>query len=180
MVSERLSEDEPLDISTHLHDDLTGLPRRAIFDDRLRHARGRAERRSEVLGVVLLEFGAPEDFTDAFRSDESLRELLAERVTDPLRISDTVAVYRPTQLAILLEDVSSQIGAQLAISRIMEMGQMPTIVGGRHFVPIIKAGVAVSLPPHIPAEELMGQVESALERAYRRDGSNFVCHGGLF
>jgi len=101
-------------------------------------------------------------------------------VTEPLRISDTVAVYGPTRLGIILEDVSSLIGAQLAVSRIMETGQLPTVVGGRSFTPVIKAGIAVSLPPHIPADELLAQAESALERSYRRDGPNFVCHGGMF
>ena len=130
MVSERRSDPEPFDITAHLHDPLTGLPRREIFEDRLRHACQRAERRSEVIGVVLLEFATPEDAGGDFSTHESLRELLAARVTDPLRISDAVAVYGPTQLAIILEDVSSQIGAQVAVGRMMEMSRMPMIVEG--------------------------------------------------
>ena len=176
MVSEPRPADEPADISSYLYDDCTGLPQRAIFEDRLRHARQRAERRSEVFAVVLLEFAAPEDLTDGVRSQESLRELLAARVTEPLRISDTVAVFDPTQLAIILEDVSNEIGAQVAVARMMEIGRIPSIVDGQTFAPIVKAGIAVSAPPHIAADVLLDQAERALDRSYERGGSNFVTY----
>lgn len=176
MVSERRPADEPTDIRVHLHDHTTGLPRRAIFEDRLRHVQQLAERRSEVFAVVLLEFAAPEDSSADVRSEESLLEALAERATEPLRISDTVAVYGPSQLAIILEDVSNQLGALVAVARMMKMGRAPSVVGGQTFVPVIKAGIAVSAPPHVEAEQLLDQAEQALLRAYECDGSNFVTY----
>lgn len=184
MVSERRPTDEPAageppdqepaDIGPYLHDDTTGLPRREIFEDRLRHARSRAERRSEVFAIVLLEFVAPDDLPD--QSAEALREALAARVTEPLRISDTVAVYGPTELAIILEDVSNQIGAQVAVARMMEIGRMPSVIAGKSFSPVIKAGIAVSAPPHITVEQLVDQAEQALRKAYERQGSDFVTY----
>ena len=176
MVSERNPSEPPVDIRRFLHDDTTGLPRRPIFEDRLRHARARAERRSEVFAVVLMEFAAPPEAASLLQSDPTLRAELAARVTEPLRISDTVAVFDATQLAIILEDTSNMIGAQIAVSRMLQSGHVPLVAAGQSFVPVIKAGLAVTSPPHIPADRLLEQADLALERAYDRDGSDFVTY----
>lgn len=176
VVSERQPVPPPIDIRSYLHDDYTGLPRRAIFEDRLRHARVRAERRSEVYAVVLIEFAAPPEVAGLLQTDPAARAMLAERVTDPLRISDTVAVFDAAQLAVILEDTSSVLGAQAAVSRMMQAGQAPIAVQGQNFQPVLKVGLAVSSPPHVPAGKLLEHADIALSRAYGREGSDYVTY----
>jgi len=75
------------------HDDLTGLPNRFLFNDRVRQAIGRASERGEQLAVMFIdldEFKLINDTLGHAVGDELL-QVIAQRLRDSLRGCDTVA-----------------------------------------------------------------------------------------
>jgi diguanylate cyclase (GGDEF)-like protein len=89
-----------------LHDPLTGLPNRALFDSMLTtaaHRVHRAGRRGVVVLADLDNFKAVNDIYGHRCGDEVLRAV-ARRLTDVLRRADIVARLGGDEFAILLED----------------------------------------------------------------------------
>jgi diguanylate cyclase (GGDEF)-like protein len=76
-----------------LHDSLTGLPNRVLFQDRIEVALANARRTSGRAAVLLLDLDGFKEINDALghaSGDELLREL-AVRLRDTLRDTDTIA-----------------------------------------------------------------------------------------
>lgn len=90
-----------------MHDPLTGIPNRALFDDRLRHALARAARHKGRLGVVYLDLDGFKPVNDRLghaAGDEVLVEV-ARRLGVMVRTSDTIARLGGDEFGILFENV---------------------------------------------------------------------------
>jgi diguanylate cyclase (GGDEF)-like protein/PAS domain S-box-containing protein len=90
-----------------LHDGLTGLPNRTMFNQRLSHAidqSARYGRRLAVLFIDLDRFKVINDTLGHDAGDELLRET-AQRFRNVLRTSDTVARLGGDEFVVLIEDV---------------------------------------------------------------------------
>jgi diguanylate cyclase (GGDEF)-like protein len=92
------------------HDPLTGLPNRALFEDRISHAAARAARRKSLLAVVLFDLDQFKPVNDRFghaAGDAVLIEV-GRRLSARVRGSDTVARLGGDEFVVLFEDVIDQ------------------------------------------------------------------------
>jgi GGDEF domain-containing protein len=149
-----------------------GLPTWDLFRDRLEHCLARARRSKTAFGVALIAARCLDQTGAAVDEPEGWWQVLADRLQTLVRSSDTVAMAPDRRFALLLEDVSDSRGAAIGLDRtlseITEFGHE-----GHVWQVELRAGVAVSRPPHRPAEEILLKVEVALLHAMERPGTGF-------
>ena len=93
-----------------LHDALTGLPNRALFEDRLKHAIASAKRREQKFAVGMLDIDRFKMINDTLGhavGDQLLQEV-ASRLHRALRAHDTVARMGGDEFLILLVDIDDR------------------------------------------------------------------------
>jgi diguanylate cyclase (GGDEF)-like protein len=131
-----------------LYDELTGLPNRALFRDRIQHALLTAQREKRSAAVLLLDVDRFREINDALgheAGDLLLRELGA-RIHDVLRASDTFARLGGDEFGILVPQASVDDGVLLA-ARVHEALEAPFSIGGLPLEVATSVGIAV-YPEH--------------------------------
>ena len=118
------------------HDPLTGLPNRALFVDRLRHALARADRRREPLAVLFLDLDEFKNVNDGIghEAGDELLVAVARILRANLRPMDTAARLGGDEFAILLEDLSEAEAGTVAAHRILAALEAPIPIAGREVV----------------------------------------------
>ena len=101
-----------------LHDHLTGLPNRSVFDDRLEHALQRRRNGHGGVAVLFIDIDGFKRLNDSFghgAGDDVLREAAA-RIRSAVRPHDTVARLGGDEFTVLCEGIDGDRGA-LAVGR---------------------------------------------------------------
>jgi diguanylate cyclase (GGDEF)-like protein/PAS domain S-box-containing protein len=92
------------------HDQLTNLPNRALFLDRLQTALARAHRGHSKLAILYLDLDKFKQVNDTYghiTGDHLLQEV-ARRLTDCIRESDTVGRLGGDEFIVLLDDIAQR------------------------------------------------------------------------
>ncbi len=141
------------------HDDLTRLPNRAMFVDRLQHALALHQRDERPLAVVLFDvddFKAVND-RHGHAAGDLLLERVAERLRGCVRPGDTLARLGGDEFAVLLEDGGDP---TVPAARILDALQEPVAVDGTDITVAISVGVAL-----LPGDAVPASVDAILSHA---------------
>lgn len=113
-----------------LHDELTGLPNRRLFYDRLANQLLVAQRHGRPAGVLLLDIDGFKEVNDTLGHDagDQLLTSFAVRMNEVLRSSDTVARLGGDEFAILPVEVESIDGLIVAAKKVLEAVDEPLLV----------------------------------------------------
>ncbi len=161
----------------HFYDDETGLPSWELFQDRLGHALVRAGRSSQALATALLWAQYVNEAGVVAPDPPGWRAGIAQRLRLIVRRGDTVAAAPDDLFALLMEDVTSSLGASVGIERTLaDIGDLE--LHGAILRVEFHAGVSVSGPPHLSAAELLLESEVALLRSMKRPGTDFALYDG--
>jgi diguanylate cyclase (GGDEF)-like protein/PAS domain S-box-containing protein len=159
------------------HDELTGLPNRSLFLDRLGHAIKLSSRRSErwfaVLFLDLDHFKTVNDSLGHVLGDQLLISV-ARRLGSCLRTYDTIARFGGDEFVILLEDVEST-GEVLSIAdRILSEITTPFILAGHEMIIRTSIGIVYSSPVYEKAEEMLRDADIAMYQAKATGRGRYV------
>ena len=130
-ATERLAFEERLRHQA-LHDALTGLPNRTLFDDRIRQAIHSAHRDRSAFAILLMDLDRFKEINDTFghRSGDLVLRELATRLERELRESDTVARLGGDEFAMLLPGTDA-LGAALVAEKISHALRQPVVIEGQ-------------------------------------------------
>ena len=167
-VSERRILEEELR-ERALHDDLTGLPNRALFLDRAQQALDRLRRRPAPLVMAFLDLDDFKAVNDTYghRAGDELLVEMARRLVDWVRPGDTVARLGGDEFALLLEDTDLDT-ARLVVERMLEAAAVPVVVGDDAIVVSMSIGLAEALDDVRDPDQLLVEADTAMYTAKQR------------
>jgi diguanylate cyclase (GGDEF)-like protein/PAS domain S-box-containing protein len=174
-ITDRKGFEEKL-LHDALHDDLSGLPNRALFMDRLRQSMERSRREPDRLTAVLFldldNFKIVNDSLGHLVGDELLIQI-SGTLAAALRPSDTIARVGGDEFAILLEGGRDVSDAVRVADRIHDRLSTPINLGGHEVFITASIGIAVHTPEYERPEDLLRDADTAM---YRAKSSGRACH----
>ena len=153
------------------HDSLTGLPNRALFIDRVEHARARQARDVSALGVLFVDlddFKTVNDTRGHLAGDALLQEI-GQKIASVLRSADTIARLGGDEFAVLLEDLQGTEEATGVADRILQTIASVSSVGENEVSTSASIGIVIeSTPGSRASDELLRDADIAMYAAKRR------------
>ena len=119
-----------------MHDLLTGLPNRSLFQDRVQHTFAHAKRYKTQPALIFIEFEDLTKISDSLgekSSNEVLKEL-TKRLIDSKRESDTLARFGFDKFALLLENVPGEAELEIVTQRIITTLAEPLGINGQKYL----------------------------------------------
>ncbi len=153
-----------------LHDELTQLPNRTLYHDRLEQAILLARRNSQAFTLMALDMDRFKQINETlgYHAGDMVLQEASYRLKSILRASDTVARLGGDEFAMLLPAALSPEEATVVARRIIEVLKAPLIVDGRSVD--IGASVGITIFPQHgeDAATLLRRADSALYVAKRK------------
>lgn len=156
-----------------LHDPLTGLPNRALFEERLTHAVSRAQRNHSITAVFFADIDRFKLVNDTYGhsvGDELLRAV-ALRLTDAVRPSDTLARLSGDEFAFLCEDLHDLSDLDAIIGRITEAFDGPFVLATTTLLVTVSIGVAFAGHGEQISLTMLARADAAMYEAKREGGA---------
>ena len=145
-ISERKRNEEYI---RHLaeHDSLTGLPNRALLQDRLIQAMARAERAHSRLALIYIDLDRFKLINDTLGHPvgDALLQEVAHRLQDTVRVSDTVSRQGGDEFLVLLDEIENADDAARVAQKMLDLLAQPCWVTGHELN--ITPSIGISLYP---------------------------------
>jgi two-component system cell cycle response regulator len=153
-----------------LHDSMTGLPNRDLFDDRLTHAIALAKRHAWTLAVMFLDLDRFKCINDTHGhavGDGVLKEV-AKRLLEHARDEDTVCRNGGDEFLYLLMNPQGSENIERIAGVLLKNIAQP--IDMDDLQPVIKASIGIAIFPDNGAtvEQLIGNADTAMYRAKKR------------
>jgi diguanylate cyclase (GGDEF)-like protein len=158
-----------------LHDQLTNLPNRALFDDRLGQALTRLQRHRSALAVIVCDLDRFKVVNDSLGHGAGDRLLVdvAARLSGVLRAGDTAARFGGDEFAVLCEDIAGEQHAIEIAERLSEALRAPFQLGDDEVFVQTSIGIALSGDAQARPEALIRDADAAMYRAKERGGGTY-------
>ncbi len=158
-----------------VHDVLTGLPNRALFNDRLTVALAQAKRGDQKLAILFLNLDRFNAINESFGysvGDQFLCRV-AERVRAGVRAGDTVARFGGDEFAILIQRIRSEEDAAKVAQKVLEEIRLPFSVDQRELFITTSIGVSTYPNDGSDMEILTRNANAALHRVKEHGRDNY-------
>jgi diguanylate cyclase (GGDEF)-like protein len=152
------------------HDQLTGLPNRVLFMDRLTHALAWSRRHDSTFAILFIDLDKFKLINDSLgheTGDQVLMEV-ARRLDDALRSSDTAARYGGDEFIVLCEDIKDEQQAVKIAERIIDSLEAPLSLDNDNAFITASIGIVVASDSNTDPEILLREADSAMYRAKKR------------
>jgi diguanylate cyclase (GGDEF)-like protein len=160
------------------HDELTGLPNRALFWEHLSHRLELANRRQYAFAVLFLDLDDLKVVNDTLGHAAGDRLLVdaAARLRVALRSGDTAARLGGDEFVVLLDEVATREAAVFVAERLSEALRVPYEIGAEQRIVTASIGVAVGPAGFRTADEMVAAADTAMYDAKRRGGGRYVLY----
>lgn len=158
-----------------LHDVLTGLPNRRLLVQRIERALEDAKsgKDAAVMLIDIDHFKSVNDNMGHAAGDELLR-VVAGRLAQCVRDTDTVARLGGDEFALLLAEGEQIIDAAVVARRILESVELPIVIEGKPVRVGISIGIAQPPTDGSTTDEILKAADVALYKAKRGGRGNFA------
>jgi len=157
------------------HDPLTGLPNRALLNDRLDQSISQARRHHTALAMLYLDLDRFKHINDSLGHlmGDQLLQTVALRLTECVRATDTVCRLGGDEFVILLPEVAHTKDAAVIADKILQSIRMPQLLGDQELHVTASIGIVVHPGDGTAAEALLQNADSAMYEAKNRGRNNY-------
>ncbi|MBA4397370.1 MAG: hypothetical protein C0394_08310 [Syntrophus sp. (in: bacteria)] len=157
-----------------LHDPLTALPNRHLFEDRLEQAIRQIQRSGGQAALLYLDLDGFKPVNDLYGHDAGdivLRDV-AVRIRSCIRTSDTAARIGGDEFVVILLDVEGREGAQRVSQKIVDAVHQPFMVSGQECRVGVSIGISLFPDDGTDIKTLMKVADQAMYevKKQRQDG----------
>ena len=159
-----------LDRQRHvLHDSLTNLPTRALFEDRVLQAVAGAHRTGTKAAVLVIDIDQFKEVnsTLGFSTGDRLLTELARRLESEVRETDTIARLGADEFGAVLVGIHGIDAAEVVVTALREAVARPFVLGGVTLAVEASVGGALYPDDGRDARELIGAADDAMGEAKR-------------
>lgn len=156
------------------HDELTGLPNRALFNDRLETALAQRKRAEDLLSLMFIDLDNFKLINDTLGHDvgDNLLREAAKRLLACVREGDTAARIGGDEFAVLMEHSDKFQAARIA-QRILDSVAKPYLLAGKELSVTTSIGIALAPDDGQDSQSVLKSADAAMYQVKGSGKSNF-------
>jgi diguanylate cyclase (GGDEF)-like protein/PAS domain S-box-containing protein len=173
-ITARKKAQEQLYFMAH-HDQLTSLPNRMFFADRLRQAQALAKRDKQKCGVLYLDLDRFKIINDTLGHavGDALLQEVGNRLRSCVREVDTVARIGGDEFSIVLVNLNNAVDAEQVATKILKSLARPVMVDEHELFITTSIGVSIYPTDDDNPEALLKKADAAMYQAKAHGRNNF-------
>jgi diguanylate cyclase (GGDEF)-like protein len=146
------------------YDQLTGLPNRTLFHDRLQQAILRAQRQGQKIAVFLIDIDHFKRINDSLghANGDALLSAVASRLLAAVRETDTVARMGGDEFVIVMPDFKSLEDVERCGALIVQSAARPIIIGNRDVNITVSIGACIYPDYGLEVDQLLKNADTAM------------------
>ncbi len=160
-----------------LHDSLTKLPNRTLYNDRLQQIILIGRREKQQFAILILDLDNFKEINDTMghHTGDLVLQQTGIRLRSTLRTSDTVARMGGDEFAILLPTANRLDGAITTAKKVLKVIEMPLVIAGQTL--LIKTSIGIAMfPEHGDSIDIIMRRADAAMYSAKRKKSGFVIY----
>ncbi len=173
-ITERISYHQKIEYQA-THDDLTGLPNRALLKDRLQQAISHSERNKTQVAVVFIDLDKFKDVNDSMGhiAGDQLLVNMGARFVSCIRDTDTVARAGGDEFVLILLGLHEQQDLIQTLDRVLAAAAKPFQIQQREFIVTCSLGVSLYPDDGKNCDTLLKNADTAMYEAKKTGKNNF-------
>ncbi|WP_197046586.1 PAS domain S-box protein [Oceanobacillus salinisoli] len=171
-ISENKRKEEKLS-KMAFYDQLTGLPNRRLFNDRLEQAMYTTDRTGKQTALMMMDCDKFKDINDTLGhdvGDEVIKEF-GRRVKLTIRKTDTVSRVGGDEFTVVLPELKSELDAIEVGNRILENVRKPMQISGHEIEITTSIGISFYPTGGRDSDQIFKQADENLYKAKERGGN---------
>jgi diguanylate cyclase (GGDEF)-like protein len=159
------------------YDELTGLPNRACFRDRLETALARVRRNGGRIALLYVDLDRFKQVNDTYGhgGGDQLLRAVADRLTHCVRDTDTVARLGGDEYVVLLENIAEPEDARHVVDKIRSAFGQPVLIAGHNLRIGLSIGTSLYPEDGDAQEQLLKQADDRMYLMKARRGQPQDC-----
>jgi diguanylate cyclase (GGDEF)-like protein len=149
------------------HDVLTGLPNRALLNDRINQAIILASRHTKKVGVLFLDLDGFKHINDSLGhlTGDKLLQSITKRLCDCVRASDTVSRQGGDEFVVLLSEMEHSEDGAVTARRLLQAVAAAHFINEQDLHVTTSIGISVYPDDGLDAETLIKNADTAMYQA---------------
>ena len=157
------------------HDALTGLPNRALFNDRLEQAITKARRHKEEFALFFIDLDHFKQINDTLGHEvgDEVLKFFANRLNASVRTEDTIARIGGDEFMVIMESLQTPEAISVVANKIVSIVKEPIVLGEETLH--LGTSIGISVYPHNGevAELLLKNADTAMYKAKNEGRDNY-------